>query len=424
MTTRVFAAGVCSPLAVAFGLLCATGAHAQLRTEPRPDPGLADFYFNLYPEWREQHYGTPSTAGTDVGTMGTLRNDTTVLAKNATPRDTFRNQQWSNSYVGVRGTVFRQGDFSFGYDMQGLINLAGRFQSNLRMRDAFVYVDHPDFGRLSYGQMDTIYKEWGDPVRMLNISSSNIVSTARTQSGVGWRAAGETTFNNRVDHQALWVSPQWSGFTLGASHSTRPVIATEHVKTSLSAAAVQWRRGPWYAALATEVHRDWLPVSKAADTPASAATSIRNLPATATSRDQGWRLSGAYIEGPWRFGADVARLRYTENDSVALAGKFRSYANYTGQISGEYRIDSRWRVAANHARASAGSCALSAGVACSTNGLGGNQTSLGAMAGINEIASVFVLAVHTRNHPAASYGSSAQGANTNAYAVGIKLASR
>ena len=61
-------------------------------------------------------------------------------------------------------------------------------------------------------------------------------------------------------------------------------------------------------------------------------------------------------------------------------------------------------------------------MACSTHGLGGNQTSLGAMAALNDIASVFVLAVHTKNNPAAFYGSSAQGANTNAYALGIKLA--
>ncbi|MRD47346.1 porin [Caenimonas koreensis DSM 17982] len=417
MTRRLRIARALLPLACVAPWLA---AHAQ----SKPDPAAFEFYFNLYPEWKEQHFGTPSAAGTDVGNMGTLRNDTTVLAKNANPKATTRDQAWSNSYIGFRGQLLRHGDLTLGYDVQGLIDFVGRFQENFRTRDAFVWVDHPGFGRLSYGQMDTMYKEAGDPLRLLNVSSGNIVSTARTQSGVGWKAAGDTTFNNRVNHMLLWVSPKWSGFNLGASYSTRPVVANDHVKTSLAAASVQWRNGPWYAALATEVHNNWLPVSKAADLPLPAATSIRNMPATVTSRDQGWRITGAWSEGQWRFAADVARLRYTEDDSAALAGKFRSYANYTGQVSGEYKLDARWRFAANHARGTAGTCTLSGGVSCSTNGLGGNQTSVGAMARLNDIASLFVLAVHTRNNPAAYYGSSAQGANTNAYAVGIKLASK
>jgi hypothetical protein len=257
-------------------------------------------------------------------------------------------------------------------------------------------------------------------VRMFGISSGNIVSTARTQSGVGWKAAGETTFNNRVNHMATWVSPTFRGVNVGVSHSVDPVVTSPHVDSTLTAASVQWRGGPWYAALATEVHRNWLPVSFAADTPAPSATSIRNSPLNTTSRDQGWRASAAWIEGPWRVGSDVARLRYTEASTSPLAGKFRAYANYTGQGSVEYRWD-RWRFGANHARASAGSCALSGGVVCSTNGLGGNQTSVGAMLGLNEVLSAFALAVHTQNGAAAQYGSSAQGANTNAYALGVKL---
>ena len=386
-------------------------------------PAPFEFYYNVYPEWKVQTFGTPSTAGTEVGHMGTLRNDRTVLVANANPKDRIEDHEWSNSYIGFRG-AFRQGGLRLGYDVQGLVDFNGSFRENFRTRDAFLWVEHPVAGRLAVGQMDTIYKDWGDPVRMLRVSSSNMVSTSRLVSGVGWRAAGESSFNNRTNRMFTWVSPAWSGLSLGVSHAVRPVETASALKSTLTAAGVQWRQGPWYAALATEHHRDWLPMSRGPDAPAPAATSIRNSPATATSRDDGWRLSGAWNQGPWRVGSDIARLRYAESDSVDLPGKFRSYNNVTAQVSAEYKWSGKLRLAINHARASAGSCSLSGGVACSTRGLGGNHTSLGAMYGVTGIVNVFALATHTRNNPASHYSSSAQGANTNAYAIGVQLTAR
>ncbi|MES2634978.1 MAG: porin [Pseudomonadota bacterium] len=404
--------------------LTAFAALPALAQEAGPSP--FDFYYNVYPEWKVQTFGTPSAAGTNVGNMGTLRNDRTVLVSNANPKTDTEDHEWSNSYIGFRGT-FAQGPLSFGYDVQGLTDFQGSFQKNFRTRDAFVFVEHRNIGRFMLGQMDTVYKDWGDPVRMLRVSSSNIVSTSRIVSGVGWRAAGEASFNNRTNRMLTWVSPRWSGFNLGVSHAARPVETATRLKSTLTAVGVQWREGPWYAALVTEHHRDWLPMSFGPDAPAPAATSIRNPAATATSRDQAWRLSGAWIKGPWRVGSDISRMHYSESDTAAgggAAGKFRSYRNVAAQVSAEYKLTARLRLAANHARASAGHCSLSGGVACSTRGLGGNHTSLGAMYSVNDFLNAFVLATHTRNNPGAQYGSSAQGANTNAYAIGIQLSER
>jgi predicted porin len=380
-----------------------------------------EFHTRLYPEIKVQHYATPSQAGTDVGNMGTLRNDRTVLTASVAPRATLEQEQWSNSYVGVRGR-FKPGPVTIGYDLQAEIDLRGSFKENLVTRDAYVYVEHDVAGRFIYGQFDTMYKEAGDPVRMLGVSSGNIVSTARVASGVGWRGAGATTFNNRVNHQWGWLSPSWGGFNVGLSHSTRPVDSLPHLKPTLTAASLQWRNGPWYAAVATEVHKDWLPMSLASAAPAG--TSIRNQPASVRSRDRGWRLSGAWQEGPWRVGADLSRLRYSEDDSLAAAGKFREYANQTGQVSVEYRVNRSLRLAAHHARATAGSCELSGGVACSTRGLGGNQTAVGALWSANEMLGFFALAVRVANGPAAQYQQSAQGADTHIYAVGLRYSIR
>mgnify|MGYP006191139267 CR=1 FL=1 len=75
-------------------------------------------------------------------------------------------------------------------DLQALIDLQGNVIDNLRTRDAFAYVGTPTLGRLAVGRMDSIYKEFGDRVRMLGIASGNFVSTSRVLSGVGWRGRG------------------------------------------------------------------------------------------------------------------------------------------------------------------------------------------------------------------------------------------
>lgn len=394
-----------------------------LGTQASEAPNAGDFYVNLYPEWTVRGYGAASSKGSDVGQMGTLRNDTPILATDAKAKSGTDDHEWSNSYIGIRG-AFDFDRIRLGYDFQALIDLQGSFADNFRTRDAFVYAQDPLFGRLSLGQMDTVYKEAGDQVRMLGVSSGNIVSTAKLLSGVGWRARGATSFNNRTSHMANWVSPEWEAWTLALSYSVKAGETAPLKDARLTAAALQWQRGPWYAALATEVHHDWLPLSLGDPASMPAASSILNQPASTSSRDQGWRASVAWNNDAWRFGADLASLVYTETDAVALVGKFRSYRNITWQASAEYRLPSGLRLAANHVRASQGQCTLSADASCSTHGLGGFQTSLGSMYALNKVVSLFALSTITHNGAAAQYNSAPQGGSARNHAIGIKIAIR
>lgn len=394
-------------------LLLACAAMPALAAD---DPPLAQPYGNLYPEWLIQHFGTPSARGTNVGNMGTLRNDRVTLSSDARPKAETADHNWSNSYVGVRGAT-RRGAATFGYDLQLVIDPEQMLDEKIDTRDAFVFVETPTFGRVAVGKMDSIYKEFGDRVRMLGVSSGNVVSTARVLSGVGWRGQGETTFNNRRSRMITWYSPVWSGFEAGASYAVGD-YGGDGRHSTLASASLRWLSGPWYGALALEEHRNWLPLSRGA-TPA--ATSILNNAATTDSRDRGVRLSLGWTAGAWRVGADLSRLMYSETDSIELAGKFRQYRNLTWQVSADYKWSDRLRFGVNHARASAGDCALSGGVACSTTGLGGNQTSLGVLYSLNRNVGVFALAVKMRNNPAAYYGSAAQGGTVDSAAVGVKI---
>lgn len=386
-------------------------------------PASFEFYGKLYPEWKVQEFGDPARAGATVGHLGTLRNDRIRLTADARDKDDTSDQEWSNSYVGIRGHI-RHGDLGLGYDIQALIDLAGdgsllqNFRDNLGTRDAFVYIESPGFGRLAFGKMDSLYKDWGDRLGMFGVASSNIVSTSKVLSGTAWRAGGDATFHNRRSHTLSWTSPSWSGVEVGLAHSFDEYReGPGGPDTTLSAAALRWRGDAWYVALATEHHRDWLPMSLGAE---PGPESIKNRPESTGSNDQAWRLSVEWRKGPWRLAADVASLGFKERDAAAQSGKFRDYRNTTWQMGAEYKLTDTIRIAANHARAGKGHCNLSGGVACVTDGLGGWQTSLGVLLAVNKDLSAFALAVHIENGTGGSYASAPQGADVDAYALGLK----
>lgn len=336
-------------------------------------PPLVDVYGNLHPELKVPRYGAAPVAGTEAGTMSTLLISRSTLSSDATPRAETDDLEWSNAYIAVRGQLLLRA-VTLGHDLQGLVNLRGAATHNFRVRDGYAYVQQPSIGRLAVGKMDTEYMKAGDSVRVFGIlSSGNFVSTPRVLSVVGWRASGASSFNNRIGSLGAWTSAEWlPGFNVVLSRTTDAVLTAPGHTCTFSAAALQWRRGPWYTALGTERYRDWLPMSSLVTGVAPAASPVRNGPLTTSSTDSAWYATLAWISGPWRVGADSSRLRCSEDDPVSPPGKLRDYASHTWAISAEYRMSDNLRPAANHVRTDRGRCSPSAG------GLGGNQTSLGA----------------------------------------------
>src|SRR6201999_667687 len=64
---------------------------------------------------------------------------------------------------------------------------------------------------------------------------------------------------------------------------------------------------------------------------------------------------------------DVAQLRYREFGQ-ATAGKFDQY-KHVAWAAGAEKLIGPWTLAASYGEGTAGSCSLSGGVACNTNGL-------------------------------------------------------
>lgn len=386
-----------------------------------------EVYGTLYPELNNTSYSASSPTGTPLSSMnkGLVTPGTGTAAAGAITKD---QTNWSQSYIGIKGSK-TYGDVKIGYDFQGVIapnktldsSIATGGQQSLfgDMRDAFVSLGHKSIGNFQFGQMDTIYKEYGDRVRMLGVSSSNFTSTSGVLSGVGWKGAtgaGTTSFNTRVGSQVRWESPVYNNFNAGITVRKDP-NRTATQDTSLSAAALRWTDGTFYASVQQETHNNYHAFSGTGLT-ALASTSIYNL-GTANSKDSGQRLSLGYTKGALSLGADFANLKYTEEASAA--GKFSAYKTNTYQVSANYAANAQWDLAANVARGAAGSCDVSGGGNCSTVGQGGTLLSLGAKYNFDKNIGIFAMYAVNKSNASATFASSAIGGNTTNLGLGLLL---
>lgn len=383
---------------------------------------LLEVYGNIYPQYQTVTFGDSSPTGSAVSTLtggktGTPTNTGVAGAVSASKLNSV------NSYIGFKGQKTANG-LTLGYDLQGVVNIDSSTGSSFlsEPRDAFVYVAHDAFGTLQAGQQDTVYKMYGDKVRMLGVSSSNFVSSSNVASNPSWRGKGvSTSFNTRINGQLVWTSPRMNGFEVGYSLRQDPA-KTATKNASLSSIGINWTDKKYYVGLAQETHNDYFAFSGSAST--AAAGSVYNAPAGLRSKDTGTRLSFSYRDKGIRIGADTSTLKYTET-STQVNG-FKQHKFNTWQVTGEYDVSSNLAVAAQYANNAAGTCELNGPISCSTVGLGGNLVGFGAKYNLDRNFALFALVAKGSANSGAvislgsGAGRTAIGGTINAAAVGIQ----
>ena len=315
---------------------------------------LLEVYGNVYPQFQNSSYTDSVAAGTASSNMtsGKAAAGTTALTAAAVDKTQLN---WVNSYLGWKGEK-AFGDATVGFDLQG--TLAKNVESGAGIfadtRDAYLYVENKKMGTVTVGQTDTIYKQYGDRVRMLGVSSSNINSTSGIVSGVGWKAnsaattaAGTSSFNTRIGGQVQYETPSMGGVKAAFSYRPDP-NKTRTQDASLMSAGLKWNNAKYYIGAGYERHNDYRAFSGTGAV--EAATTIYN--ANPRSQDTALRGSVAYTDGPLRLAADLSSLEYTE--AAASVGKFTGYKTTAWQVAGEYSLTANWVVAVNYASNDAG----------------------------------------------------------------------
>lgn len=278
-----------------------------------------------------------------------------------------------NSRFGLRGKEDLAGglkaifqlESSFAVENGALGGDPGQFWD----RNTFVGLDSKQFGTIKLGQMDTIFKDYGDTLGTLGVSSGTFMSSSNILRKPGFGTSSAARFHERWGNSVQYESPELAGFQLGVqvSDDANPDLANDQKGYSFG---LKYDSGPWYFAIAHEIHKNFFGGS------AQSPSALRNSIATGTSEDTAtqltveWRMSKQHV-----FEFDVIQKNY---DETGATGRFKSYKNTAYQLAMENRWSDKFRTAAHYTRSNAGSCALIGGAACSTSGLSGSQIVVGA----------------------------------------------
>jgi predicted porin len=329
----------------------------------------------------------------------------------------------SNSYLGFRGEEKLGGDLSTIWQIEQSLGFddptaTGNGQV-WATRNSFVGL-RSGFGTIKLGNMDTIYKEYGDQFSMFGISSGNFVSHSNTLSSNGVGSARQARFHERAPNSAQYLSPEFGNFQAGVQW-----MADEQKGNPGNTLNKQW----WSYGIKYEAERFYVSVHQETHYDAFGgsltATAVSNVGSPdARSTDTATRLSGAFRITPnHRITGDVARLEYKETGQAAN-GRFEKLEKTNFAIGWEARWGGPFRTGISYVKVNEGSCNLSGGVACSTSGTDGNQVNLGAAYDFSKRTFIFAIAAKLTAGESAQFDNSAnttpaRGADNTQFAIGV-----
>jgi predicted porin len=373
-------------LAVAVGAALTLPLAAQAQTS-------VTVYGKLYPQINSARvYGATAPGTGAVSSLTTI--DTAARRAN---RDVVLMES-ANSRIGFRGTedlgsglkAIFQLEGSFGVDT-GALNTA----NTLFDQDTFVGLSS-GFGTIKLGNMDTVYKSLGDRLSFpRGLASGNAPSLSYILSKATFGPGSNSSaarFHERANNNIRYESADYGGFQFMANYALGET-AGDFNRGSLFAVGGKYEGGPFYVALAHEVHNDRF----------GGSTNLGRAPvAGSESKDTATRLTGQYrITPATRVEANVARLDYDESGGAAPVGSFREYKTTTWSLSAE-QIMGPFTLSASYGQANAGSCTLLA-AACSTTGIKGQMAILGGTYALSKRTAFFAYGTHMRNGRSSSY---------------------
>jgi len=364
-------------------------------------------YGRLYPEvvW------TRSTGAAAPGSS------LSTLAQPATG-ETFANvvkMDSSNSRMGFRGEE-PLGDglkAFFQIEQRILVDTGG---TQLASRNTYLGLESARWGTVKLGGFDTVYKEIGDTLSFLGVSSGNFVSNSNVLSKQGFGSNSAGSFHLRRANSTRYESPEYRGLQALVQYS--PDEAKTATRNAwLTSLGVFYVNGPFYGALAYEIHNDTFGGSRNVPSALSNANDQN-----ARSRDTGLRATIQYRYEDHTIEGNAAEMIYREHGGKA--GRFERYAHAAYSLGVDSKWSDAWRTAVAYDYAGAGSCRLLEGVPCSTSGLDGRQLALGAAYYLSRRTYLFALYAKLWNGRSAQYNNIdgidiPPGADLQQFALGI-----
>lgn len=370
--------------------LAIQGAWAQKKDKAEPD-SVVELYGKVYPE-----LVFPDGKGATDANTTTCTICTPAAGENAIVRRT--EMESSNSRFGVRGhEKLGQGlKAIFQLETQFLVDSVG---TTFAGRDSFVGMAHDRWGTVKLGRMDTPFKEYGDDVSFLGVSSGNFTSTSGVYRHIGFGGqANAARFHERRVNAVQYESPDLGPLDFKIQYSTNE-NDTPTRKPHVWSAGLQYEIGNFAVLVGYEIHKDLFGLS------ANVPSAMRNNAANSgvRSKDQAAAIALKWKVGNHQFEIDANQKKYEEPNDTP--GKVRSYQNNAYMFIWEGRWTPQFRTAFHYVKATAGKCSVVA-QDCNTGGLEGSQTSIGFAYHFSRRTYLFVMASFVKNGYSAEYNNS------------------
>jgi predicted porin len=337
-------------------------------------------YGKFYPYVEQESASGQTAVGTPVSTLAAAPTGTKGIP-------TVKGMSAGNSNIGLRGQEDLGGGLKGEFQIEGVVAVDNGNSAGFTWgRNGFVGLQG-GFGEIRLGIMDTVFKEYGDTLGILGISSGTPVSSSNVLRKTGFGTSNNGRFHERRPNTIRYDSPSYGGIQGGLQ------IATQENPTATVGAAktysmgLKYDNGPIYVALAYEIHDNFFGGSS------SAPTAQRNNGATDTVTSHDTALQ-ATVE--WRITKDqkvefdVINKNYDEN--AVVTGRFQNYKNTAYMVAYDGRFDAI-RVMAHYVKSGAGSCSRVNAV-CTTTGLEGSQLTAGVA--YNTSRRTYVYAAYTK----------------------------
>ena len=322
-------------------------------------------YGRLYPYLNQEKASGATAAGTPVATLAATPSAPSAISGGV------KGMSAGNSNLGFRGTEALGGGLKVEFQIEGTVEVDNGSAEGFRWnRNTFVGMQG-GFGSVKLGLMDTVFKDYGDTLGVLGVSSGTPMSSSNLLRKPGFGTSNNARFHERRANSIRYDSPEFGGgFEIGVQVATNegPLagVTTGTGSAKTFSYGVKYDEGPFYAAIAYEVHDNWYGGSS------QSPTSRRNLTTagvkskdTALQATLEWRVNKVH-----KVEFDVIKKDYDEN--ATITGRFQGYKNTAYLLGWEARWNSKWRTVAQIVKSGAGTCKL-ANAACSTDGLEGSK---------------------------------------------------
>ena len=406
-------------IALAVGALFVAPAANSQTVLGNETVGTVQLYGKIYPQ--VGYYKSKGATANAASVPATLSTGST-----GTNHGTTWSVDSQNTYIGFRGERALGGGLKGIFQVEQAVELDFDDDAFWSNRNSFGGLSG-GFGTVKLGNMDTIYKEYGDTFSMFGVKSGNFVSGSNLLSHIGLSNNRTARFHERQPHSIQYQTPEFGDIQAGIQYSPDETGGDpgQTLDVTLWSAAIKYDSKTIYVSLQHEIHNDFFGGSNninAVFRNGATAGGVFTPDASASSKDQATRLSGELRFGDHKLVGDIALLKYKENS--ALAGTFRSYERRNMAIGWEARWGGPWRTAIQVLHGNEGKCSIDGGAACSTTGLDALMVTAGVAYYFNRQTLVYGIFSQLNNGESARFdnwgnGSPGRGADLTQAALGI-----